>query len=76
MVKSLQEQITKMAKPTPPFKDINPKTGKVWCRYCHTYSCYIHFGIKYQDKAPEHKDEATFRNCMGGSNFNCLPVNN
>ena len=55
-------------------RDVNPKTGKPWRRYCHTHGCCNHWGRHCKDKAPGHKDEATFRNRMGGSNFNCLPV--
>ena len=56
-------------------KDVNPKTGKPWRRYCHTHGCCNHWGRHCKNKGPNHKDDATFRNRMGGSNFNCLPVN-
>ena len=54
--------------------DFNPKTGKPWRRYCHAHGCCNHWGCNCKDKAPGHKDEATFRNRMGGSNLNCLPI--
>ena len=56
--------------------DCNPKTSKPWRRYCHTHGCCNHWGCNCKDKAPGHKDDATFRNRMGGSNLNCLPIQN
>ena len=75
-VKSLRTQGPKVQSNTPvsTSKDINPKSDKPWRRYCHTHGCCNHWGRQCKDKAPGHKDEATFRNRMGGSNFNCLPV--
>ena len=54
-------------------EEINPKTGKSFKRYCWTCGCCGHWGKNHPGiKAPEHKDEATFKNRMGGSNKNCL----
>lgn len=52
---------------------INPKTGKPFKRYCWTCGCCGHWGGDHPGiKAPGHKDEATFKNRMSGSNKNCL----
>ena len=52
---------------------INPKTGKPFKRYCYTCGCCNHWGRNHPgQKAPGHKDEATFKDRMGGSNKNCL----
>ena len=56
--------------------DCKPKTSKPWRRYCHTHGCCNHWGCNCKDKSPGHKDDATFRNRMGGSNLNCLPIQN
>ena len=53
-------------------KDINPKTGKQWKRYCWSCGCCVHWGRNCPNKKSGHKDEATFRNRMGGSDANCL----
>ena len=52
--------------------NVNPKTGKPWRRYCWTHGCCTHWGRTCPQKASGHKDDATFRNRMGGSNENCL----
>ena len=54
-------------------EEINPKTGKPFKRYCWTCGCCNHWGKNHPGvKAPGHRDEATFKNRMGGSNKNCL----
>lgn len=77
MVQDLQHQIQNMPRPQArPSTGINPKTGKPWLCYCYTHSCCNHWGRNCQNKAPDHKDEATFWNHKGGSDKNCLPVKN
>ena len=76
MVQVLQDKVDKLTKPAVPPKSIYWKTGKPWNRYCHTYGCCNHWGQNCTAKGPNHKDEATFQNRMGGSNFMCLPVTN
>ena len=56
---------------TPMSNTINPRTGKEWRRYCWTHGCCTHKGVDCPAKAPGHKDEATFKDRMGGSNRNC-----
>ena len=46
---------------------VNPKTGKPWKRYCWTHGCGTHWSDKCQSPAPGHKNEATFKNRMGGA---------
>ena len=53
-------------------QDINPKSGKPWRRYCWTCGCCTHWSKNCVIKAPGHKDNATFKNRMGGSDKNCL----
>ena len=67
-------QVSEKSDP-PPAKEMNPKTGKSWRRYCHTHGCCDHWGRTWADKATGRKDDATFWNHMGGSNKNCLPTN-
>lgn len=51
---------------------INPKTGQPWKRYCWSCGCCTHWSKYCPTKKPGHKDDATFRNRMDGSNANCL----
>ena len=51
---------------------INPKTGQAWKRYCWTCGCCTHWGKNCPNTKSGHKDEATFKNRMNGSNENCL----
>ena len=53
-------------------KDINPRTGRKWRRYCWTHGCCTHHGKDCKNKAEGHDDNATFRNRLGGSNKNCI----
>ena len=55
-------------------KDINPRTGKKFKRYCWTCGCCPHWGKDCPNKSPGHQDNANFKNRMGGSNKNCLPL--
>ena len=55
-------------------KDINPKTGRPFRRYCWTHGCCTHWGKDCTAKASGHQDDATFKERKGGSNKNCLPV--
>ena len=52
--------------------NINPKTGKPWRRYCWTHGCCTHSSRNCPNKAPGHKNNATFKNRQGGSNENCI----
>ena len=52
--------------------EINPKTGMPWKHYCWTCGCCPHWGKNCPRKAKGHKNNATFKNRMGGSNKNCL----
>ena len=75
--KKVETSGSKIADQTPNHQksdlDINPKTGKPYKRYCYTYGCCNHWGRNHPgQKAPGHKDEATFKDRMGGSNKNCL----
>ena len=49
---------------------INPKTGQEWKHYCWTCGCCPHWGKNCPNKKKGHKNEATFKNRMGGSNQN------
>ena len=80
-VKDLQKELSVLKAipqhtphPSPPVTnpDINPKTGKLWKRYCWTCGCCPHLGRSCPFKAPGHKDKVTFKNRMGSSNKNCL----
>ena len=53
--------------------DINPRTGKKFKRYCWSCGCCQHWGKDCPTKKTGHKDDANFKNRMGGSNRNCLP---
>ena len=50
---------------------INPKTGRPWQCYCWTCGCCTHWVRSCPQKKKGYRDEATFRNRMGGSNLNC-----
>ena len=51
---------------------VNPRTGKPWRRYCWSCGCCTHWSKNCPQKKSGHKDDATFRNRMAGSNANCL----
>ena len=51
---------------------INPKTGQPYKRYCWSCGCCPHWSKNCPVKKKGHKDEATFKNRMGGNNKNCL----
>ena len=53
-------------------KDVNPKNGLPWKRYCWSCGCCAHWGRNCPNKKTGHKNEATFKNRMNGSNNNCL----
>ena len=78
LVTELQEEVRNLRHPQDSNisnkADFNPRTGKPWRRYCHTHGCCNHWGRNCKNKGPNHKDEATFRNRMGGSSKNCLPT--
>ena len=76
-INELKREVTALKNtptPTPanPNKDINPRTGKKWRRYCWTHGCCTHHGSSCNNKAEGHKDNATFRNRLGGSSKNCV----
>ena len=48
-------------------ESINPRTGKPWKRYCWTHGLVSYFGKDCKNKAPGHRDDASFKNRMGGS---------
>ena len=52
--------------------DINPRTGKPFKRYCWSCGCCPHWGRNCPNKKKGHKDEASFKNRIGGSNEGCL----
>lgn len=51
--------------------DVNPKNGLLWKRYCWTCGCCPHWSKNCAQKKSGHKDDATFRTRMGGSNKHC-----
>ena len=72
MIEQLTTKVEELKRPAD--KDINPRTGKKYKRYCWSCGCCPHWGKDCTDKKPGHQDGATFKNRMGGSNKNCLPV--
>ena len=52
--------------------EINPRRGKPWKRYCWTHGCCTHHGRNCPNRTKGHKDEANFKNRLGGSNKGCL----
>ena len=78
IIQDLQQQAKTLSSPMEPHNPqshyINPKTSRLWHRYCHTHNCCNHWGRACKNKAPDHKDKTTFCNYMGGSNKNPLPV--
>lgn len=69
----LEAKQTSQRKTSTTDNTINPKTGKPYRRYCWTHGCYTHWGKDCLSKATNHKDTATFKDRMGGSDKNCLP---
>ena len=53
----------------------HPVTGKPFKRYCWTHGCCTHWGKACPSKKRGHKDNATFKERMGGSDLNCYPTN-
>ena len=52
-------------------KNVNPRTGLPWKRYCWLCGCCTHWSKNCAQKKSGHKDEASFKTRMGGSNENC-----
>jgi hypothetical protein len=55
-----------------PTDKINPKTGRQWRRYCWSCGCCDHWSRDCTEKKSGHKDNATFRNRMEGSDKDCF----
>ena len=72
MIEKLAAKIEKM-KPQSTQKTINPKTGRPYCRYCHSCGCCNHWGKFCPNKMPGHIDSTNFKDRKGGSNEGCLP---
>ena len=53
-------------------KDINPRTGKPYRRYCWSCGCCNHWGRFCPNKKRGHQDDATFKDRKGGSNKDCI----
>ena len=53
--------------------DINPVTGAPFKRYCHSCGCCPHWGSNCTKKKRGHKDNASFKKRLGGSDANCMP---
>ena len=51
---------------------INPKTAQEWKRYCWSCGCCSHWSKNCPNKKRGHKNDATFKNRLNGSNTNCL----
>ena len=54
----------------------HPVTGKPFKRYCWTHGCTTHWGKACVHKKRGHKDNATFKDRLGGSDLNCYPTRN
>ena len=52
---------------------ISPRTGKYFKHYCFSCGCCPHWRKHCPTKKSGHKNDATFKNRMGGSNENCMP---
>ena len=52
--------------------ELNPRTGQPYRRYCWSCGCCTHWSKNCPKKLKGHKDQATFKNRMAGSNQNCL----
>ena len=77
-LKTLQNKVDRLETNTPSptistNSTINPRTGKEFKRYCFSCDCCLHWGRNCPTKTLGHKDDATFKNRMGGSNKNCMP---
>ena len=75
-ITSMQTQLQNLSTNTGSSKftksdEINPKTGQTWKRYCWSCGCCPHWGKNCPNKKEGHKNEATFKNRMEGSNKNC-----
>ena len=53
---------------------INTNTGRAYKRYCWRHEFVSHWNCYYENSKPVHKNEAYFKDRMGGSNKNCLPI--
>ena len=52
-------------------KQLQPKKRIDISKYCWTHGAWGHISKDCKRKTTGHKDEATFANRMGGSNFYC-----
>ena len=77
-LKTLQNKVDRLETNTPSptistNSTINPRTGKEFKRYCFPVAVAYIGEIIVPPKKSGHKDDATFKNRMGGSNENCMP---
>ena len=78
LLTSLQAKVEALSNPgnTTPYSqtntNINPVTKREYKRYCWSCGCCPHWGRSCGKKKTGHKDDATFKNRMGGSNEKCL----
>ena len=68
LIEALTKKVDQLSSQKSNNKNINPKTGKPYKRYCWSCGCCDHWGRNYQNKKLGHKDKATFQNRLGGSN--------
>ena len=74
LIKQLTEKVDQLTyKQTAPLLSINPKTRKLYKRYCRSCECCNHWGKNCLNKKTGHQDAATFKDRKGGSNKDCLP---
>ena len=72
-LKTLQNKVDRLENNKPSThiettSNINPRTGKYFKRYCFSCGCCPHWGKYCPTKKSGHKNDATFKNRMGGSN--------
>ena len=72
MIKKMIDKVEALKQPTS--TDINPRSGKKFKRYCWSCGCCTHWGQDCLNKKSGLQDNTNFKNRMGGSNKNCLPV--
>lgn len=54
-------------------KNIKPKTGRTFKRYCWSCGCCVHWGMHYLVKKYSHKDDTRFKDRNSSSDKNCIP---
>ena len=66
MIEDLSKQVKRLTPASSSTSNINPQTGKPYCRYSWSCGCCDHWGKHHPSKKAGHQDNATFKEQQKG----------